>query len=61
MEIGETVERKSAYCQPSTPQSNISNSFIRQQGSNFDIPHDTWFLSIPGHKTEEESQTTQYI
>ena len=56
MEIGETVQRKRAYCQPSTPQSNITNSFIRQQGSNFDIPHDTWLISISSPKTEESQK-----
>lgn len=47
---------KDAYCHPSTPQSNISNAFIRQSVCNFNILHDIWLILIP---TKTES-TLQY-
>lgn len=47
------LKEKRAYCHPPTPQSNVTNSFIRQYGSNFDIPHDAWLISISSHETEE--------
>lgn len=49
--MGKIVERKEAYCQPPTPQSNIANSFVRQRGSNFDVLHDTWLIGITSHET----------
>ena len=38
-------ERK-AYRHPSTPQRNITNSFITEHGCNLYVSQNTWFISI---------------
>lgn len=56
MKIEDIVKRTIAYSHPPTPQSNITNSFITQRSSDFDIPHDTRLISISSHERGEKEK-----